>query len=350
MKKGTMPSGVQEGINIIDAQTVTFVLYDKDKNGKSKDYAYILGDFNNWTLANDETSQMNRDDAAGCWWITVNGLDTNKEYAFQYYVGDKGGESIRIGDPYCEKILDPNNDKYIQASTYADDMTYPAKAKGIVSVFQTQKDNYSWSDFSITDPDKLVIYELLLRDFTATGDIHGAMDKLAYLKAMGVNAIELMPTQEFDGNDSWGYNPCYFFAMDKAYGTKKDYKDFEMFVDWRILSPRGDSGLYLRGAPQVQIWDAHNMWNIGSGGLYNNKKNPDKALLIADNQVGSWNTFRIKMVGEKVTVWLNGKLVVDNTTLENYWDRTKPIFPVEQIELQCHGDPVEFRNIFIKEL
>ena len=226
MKNGTIPSGVQEGINIIDAQTVTFVLYDKDKNGKSKDYAYLLGDFNNWTLSNDETSQMTRDDAAGCWWITINGLDANKEYAFQYYVGDKGGESIRIGDPYCEKILDPNNDKYIPASTYADDMTYPAKAKGIVSVFQTQKDNYSWSDFSITDPDKLVIYELLLRDFTATGDIHGAMNKLAYLKAMGVNAIELMPTQEFDGNDSWGYNPCYFFAMDKAYGTKKDYKDF----------------------------------------------------------------------------------------------------------------------------
>lgn len=226
MKKGTIPSGVQEGINIIDAQTVTFVLYDKDKNGKSKDYAYILGDFNNWTLANDKTSQMTRDDAAGCWWITINGLDANKEYAFQYYVGDKGGESIRIGDPYCEKILDPNNDKYIPVSTYADEMTYPAKAKGIVSVFQTQKDNYSWSDFSITDPDKLVIYELHLRDFTATGDIHGAMDKLAYLKAMGVNAIELMPTQEFDGNDSWGYNPCYFFAMDKAYGTKKDYKDF----------------------------------------------------------------------------------------------------------------------------
>ena len=226
MKKGTIPSGVQEGINIIDAQTVTFVLYDKDKNGKSKDYAYILGDFNNWTLSNDETSQMTRDDAAGCWWITINGLDANKEYAFQYYVGDKGGESIRIGDPYCEKILDPNNDKYIPASTYADDMTYPAKAKGIVSIFQTQKDNYSWSDFSITDPDKLVIYELLLRDFTATGDIHGAMNKLSYLKQMGVNAIELMPTQEFDGNDSWGYNPCYFFAMDKAYGTQKDYKDF----------------------------------------------------------------------------------------------------------------------------
>ena len=226
VKKAALPAGVKEGINIIDNSTVTFVLYDKDKNGESKDYAYILGDFNSWTLANDETSQMNRDDAAGCWWTTVSGLDSSKEYAFQYYIGDKGGEAIRIGDPYCEKILDPNNDSYIPTSTYADNKTYPEGAKGIVSVFKTQKDTYTWSDFTLTEPEKLVIYELHLRDFTATGDIHGAMDKLEYLKAMGVNAIELMPTQEFDGNDSWGYNPCYFFAMDKAYGTKKDYKDF----------------------------------------------------------------------------------------------------------------------------
>ena len=226
MAEKAMPTGVKEGINIIDQQTVTFVLYDKDKNGKSKDYAYLLGDFNNWTLANNETSQMYRDNATGCWWTTVSGLDANKEYAFQYYVGNKDGEVIRIGDPYCEKILDPNNDKYIPASTYADDLTYPEKAKGIVSVFQIQKDNYAWSDFTITQPEKWVIYELHLRDFTATSDIHGAMEKLPYLKEMGINAIELMPTQEFDGNDSWGYNPCYFFAMDKAYGTKKDYKDF----------------------------------------------------------------------------------------------------------------------------
>ena len=226
VKKAALPAGVKEGINIIDNSTVTFVLYDKDKNGESKDYAYILGDFNSWTLANDETSQMNRDDAAGCWWTTVSGLDSSKEYAFQYYIGDKGGEAIRIGDPYCEKILDPNNDSYIPTSTYADNKTYPEGAKGIVSVFKTQKDTYTWSEFKMKDADKLVIYELLLRDFTATGDIHGAMDKLEYLKEMGVNAIELMPTQEFDGNDSWGYNPCYFFAMDKAYGTTEDYKDF----------------------------------------------------------------------------------------------------------------------------
>ena len=132
--------------------------------------------------------------------------------------------------------------------------------------------------------------------------------------------------------------------------TKKDYADFELWADWRILSVTGDSGLYLRGSPQVQIWDAHNQWHIGSGGLYNNKKNPSQALKIADRQVGDWNRFHVIMRGEKVTVWLNGELVVDGVTLENYWDRSKPIFPKEQIELQCHGDPTEWRNIFIREL
>ena len=141
-----------------------------------------------------------------------------------------------------------------------------------------------------------------------------------------------------------GYQGGYSLA------TKRDFADFEMWCDWRTMSVTGDSGLYLRGAPQVQIWDAYNQWGIGSGGLYNNKKNPDKALKIADRPVGDWNRFHVIMRGEKVTVWLNGELVVDNVTLENYWDRKRPIFPCEQIELQCHGDPTEWRNIFIREL
>ncbi|MEI7900511.1 MAG: DUF1080 domain-containing protein [bacterium] len=142
----------------------------------------------------------------------------------------------------------------------------------------------------------------------------------------------------------------YFDGKGYSLATAKDYGNFEMFVDWRLLTVRGDSGLYLRGSPQVQIWDAHNQWNIGSGGLYNNQKNPSKALTIADRQIGDWNTFHIKMVGDKVTVILNGVLVVDNAVLENYWDRALPIFPKEQIELQCHGDPIEFKNIYICEL
>ena len=141
-----------------------------------------------------------------------------------------------------------------------------------------------------------------------------------------------------------GYKGGYSLA------TCKDLGDFELWADWRIMSITGDSGLYLRGAPQVQIWDAHNQWGIGSGGLYNNKKNPSQALTVADRQVGDWNRFHVIMKGDKVTVWLNGVLVVNNVTLENYWDRGQPIFPVEQLELQCHGDPTEWRNIFIKEL
>lgn len=142
----------------------------------------------------------------------------------------------------------------------------------------------------------------------------------------------------------------YFDGGGYSIATVKDYADFEMYVDWRLMTVKGDSGLYLRGSPQVQIWDAHNQWKIGSGGLFNNKKHPSKALKIADNLIGDWNTFYIRMVGERVTVKLNGELVVDDTVLENYWDRNQPIFPKEQIELQCHGDPLEFKNIYIREL
>ncbi len=130
--------------------------------------------------------------------------------------------------------------------------------------------------------------------------------------------------------------------------TAKDYADFELYVDWKI-PPGGDSGIYLRGTPQVQIWDL-NRRKEGSGGLFNNKKNPSKPLVCADNPIGEWNTFYIKMVGERVTVKLNGKLVVDNVVMENYWERSKPIYPTGQIELQHHGSKLWFKNIYIKEL
>ncbi|MBI3837125.1 MAG: DUF1080 domain-containing protein [Planctomycetia bacterium] len=133
--------------------------------------------------------------------------------------------------------------------------------------------------------------------------------------------------------------------------TAKDYADFELLVDWKILKD-GDSGIYLRGSPQVQIWDpaVPAAQGIGSGGLYNNQKNPSKPSANADNPVGEWNSFRIRMVGDKVTVYLNDRLVVDNVTLENYWERDKLIYPSGQIELQNHGNTLYFKNIYLKEL
>ncbi|MBN2247034.1 MAG: DUF1080 domain-containing protein [Candidatus Aminicenantes bacterium] len=130
--------------------------------------------------------------------------------------------------------------------------------------------------------------------------------------------------------------------------TAKDYEDFELLVDWKI-ELGGDSGIYLRGSPQVQIWDPA-QWPEGSGGLYNNQIHPSKPLKKADNPIGEWNTFRIIMIGEKVTVYLNGVLVADNVTMENYWERDKRIYPSGQIELQAHNSTLYFRNIYIREI
>ena len=127
--------------------------------------------------------------------------------------------------------------------------------------------------------------------------------------------------------------------------TQEDYEDFELWVDWKI-KPRGDSGIYLRGSPQVQIWDD----KIGSGGIYNNKRSLSKPLVVADRPVGEWNNFHILMEGEYVTVWLNGQLVIDGIRMENYWNRSIPIFPSGPIELQNHGNTLYFRNIYLREL
>ena len=141
--------------------------------------------------------------------------------------------------------------------------------------------------------------------------------------------------------------------------TAKDYGNFEMYVDWKI-PPKGDSGIYLRGNPQVQIWESDTIdpkkladdLGKGSGGLWNNPQGSkgQKPLVKADNATGEWNTFHIIMVGDKVTVFLNGKKVVDDAPLANYWDKGQPLPAKGPIELQHHGDKLWFKNIYIKEL
>jgi hypothetical protein len=134
--------------------------------------------------------------------------------------------------------------------------------------------------------------------------------------------------------------------------TVKQYRNFELYVDWKI-EPKGDAGIYLRGSPQVQIWDTSRVdvgAQVGSGGLYNNQAHESKPLKLADNAINDWNNFHIIMKGDKVTVYLNGVLVVDNVVMDNYWDRKLPIFPKEQIELQAHGNHVYYRDIYLREL
>ncbi len=212
----TLPSGLEDGINYINNDSVVLVLY-----APKKKYVFVKGDFNNWSIMPEY--QMNLTPDSTRFWLGIGHLTSGKEYAYQYYVDGQ----FSIADPYTEKILDPWNDKYISSSTYPNLKAYPKGAQGIVSVFQTDQQPYNWqvTNFKRPDKKKLVIYELLVRDFSSQSNYQAIIDSLDYLKRLGINAIELMPIMEFEGNISWGYNPDFYFAPDKYYGTKNKLKE-----------------------------------------------------------------------------------------------------------------------------
>ncbi len=211
----TMPAGLKRGVNVIDDQTVTFVLFAPDK-----EFVHIIGSFNDWQISNDYLMKKDGD----YFWLTISSLDANTEYVFQFFIeGD-----IRVADPYTNKTSDPL-DQYISSDIYPGLMDYPSTLTSeIASTFKINKSEYTWqvADFANPDVTKMVVYELLIRDFTDNGDIKTVTDSIEYFKELGVNVIELMPFNEFEGNDSWGYNPSFYFAPDKAYGTENDYKEF----------------------------------------------------------------------------------------------------------------------------
>lgn len=216
-----MPEGVKHGINYNSDGTVTFVLYDKDVAGVSHKYCYIVGDWNNWERKTE--GSMFWDGSQGCWWITLGDFDPSKEYRFQYRLGNASGTDTYVSDPYTEIVYDQWNDQYIAGVP-----AFPEEAKGLVSAFRINRDGYAWQvpDYKIEDRNDLVIYEMLLRDFTKNQNLAGALEQLDYIDRLGVNAIELMPIQEFNDNLSWGYNPNHYFALDKYYGTREQYKQF----------------------------------------------------------------------------------------------------------------------------
>ena len=217
------PPGIIAGINYdVDPTKVTLCLWAP---GKSAVYAF--GDFSDWNVLTENL--MSRD--GDYFWIELSGLTPGMEYGFQYWVDG----SLKIAEPFADKILDPE-DQYIPDESYPNLKAYPEEALtstwyfNRVAVFQTNQEPYQWQNPEFEKPKKesLVIYELLIRDFFDFGNrnYQNLIDTISYLKRLGVNAIELMPVMEFNGNEGWGYNPTFMFAPDKYYGSKNKLKEF----------------------------------------------------------------------------------------------------------------------------
>lgn len=218
VENSPVPAQFVDGINYHsdDATKATLVIYAPHKNRIN-----VLGDFNNWLPSN--AYLMKQDNNR--FWLTLDNLEPGREYVFQYLIDG----NLKVADAYAEKISDPYEDGNIPEEVYPSLIDYPSgKAQGRASVLQTNQTAYNWQNNNYTSPakEKLVIYELLFRDFTEEGTVKAAQARLDYLQELGINAIHLMPFNEFEGNSSWGYNPNFYFAPDKAYGTKNDYKRF----------------------------------------------------------------------------------------------------------------------------
>ena len=214
---GARPPGLKDGITYENNNTeAVLILYAPLKSKVS-----VVGDFSNWIQTCSTVLTKDGD----YFWVRLTGLTSGAQYRYQYLVDD----SIAVADPYSQLILDPNNDQFISTTTFPNRPAYPTgKANGIVGVLSPGETPFVWTDASYVRPAKkdLIIYELLMRDFTAAQNWQTLKDTLPYLIRLGVNAIKLMPINEFEGNNSWGYNPFYFFALDKAYGTKNAFKEF----------------------------------------------------------------------------------------------------------------------------
>jgi len=217
-----LPDNVRDGINYIDDHSVTLVLHAPFKSS-----IYTYGDFNNWEIGPDYKLKRTSDpgNTNTRYWVTINDLTPGEEYGFQYLVD----EELIIADPYTEKVLDSWNDHWIDDETYPNLKPYPTgKTTEIVSILQTAQEGYEWQSTGFIPPsnEDLIIYELMIRDFIDAHDFKTLKDTLPYFKRLGINAIELMPVNEFEGNESWGYNPSFYFAPDKYYGPENDMKAF----------------------------------------------------------------------------------------------------------------------------
>ena len=220
VQTAAIPSYIRQGINYDpnDLTKVGLALY-----APFKSYVHVIGSFNNWQVSSNYL--MKRDtNNPNLYWIEITGLTPQQVYTFQYRTSD----GVKVADPYSTLVLSPDDDPWISSNTYPGLPAYPAGQQYDVSVIQTAKPAYNWTVTNFQKPAKqnLIVYEALVRDFTEGKNWQAMIDKIPYIKGLNVNAIELMPVMEFDGNNSWGYNPGFHLALDKAYGTPEKFKEF----------------------------------------------------------------------------------------------------------------------------
>ena len=216
---GWPPAGSEDGIHYPSITSAFLQLH-----APGKEFVFVVGDFNDWQLSFDYLMTQTPD--GNKHWIEIDSLESGNQYRFHYHIMP---DNMRVADPYTELVLDPWNDQWIPESTYPNMLAFPnmLTENTPVSVLQAGAPSFDWTDQGFERPNKssLIIYELLVRDFTDERNYQSILDTLDYLDRLGINAIEFMPINEFNGNDSWGYNPTFYLALDKAYGDKSTFKE-----------------------------------------------------------------------------------------------------------------------------
>ena len=230
-----LPADVEPGINLFDGGRAVLALF-----APYKEFVYLIGDFNDWIVNENYFMKKHKvSEDSVIFWYQFDNVSEKQVYQFQYLIDG----NLRIADPFTEMILDPINDKYLTSANYPNMPVYPYnKTFESVATFERKNEQFQWSDENFVKPaqEELIIYEMLIRDFTEKHSYNAALNKLDYLDSLGINAIELMPTNEFEGNNSWGYNPSFYFAVDKYYGRNYDLKNFVNECHKRGIAVIGD--------------------------------------------------------------------------------------------------------------
>ncbi|WP_299621176.1 alpha-amylase family glycosyl hydrolase [uncultured Tenacibaculum sp.] len=311
----SLPLNVKDGLtlNPTDNTKATLVLY-----APGKEFVHVIGDFNNWTL--NDSYLLKKDSAKDRFWIELTGLAPQTNHMYQFLIDG----SLRVADPYSTIVLTESNDQFINNVTYPNLPAYPAgKTNHAVTLLRTGDAPYAWEVTNFNRPAKtdLVIYEVLLRDFDQLHSFDALKARLDYIKGLGINAIELMPVSEFDGNESWGYNPSFHMALDKYYGTQNAFKQLVDECHKRGIAVILDV-VYNHATGQNPFY---RMWNTDNGN-YGGQASSDSPFFnaTAKHSFNVFNDFNHSQQATKDYVKRTVQYWIDEYNIDGFrWDLTK---------------------------